>query len=94
MHMVEHIRLKNRDWKTLRGVDEDMENWMRYHSIQDLRDLAFEMYNRGEDISEMVQLIHEMDEMARNTHMADDMVYSNAEYDVLSYVEECEKADV
>ena len=92
--MVEYIRLKNRDWRTLRGMDRDMIDWMRYHSIQDLRDLAFEMYNRGEDISEMVELIHEMDHMAHNVHIESEDVYANAEYDILSYVEECEQAHV
>ncbi len=93
--MVEYIRLKNRDWRTLRGIDSDMIDWMKYHSIQDLRDLAFEMYNRGEDISEMVELIHEMDAMAQTTHIGqEENVYANAEYDILSYVEECERANV
>ncbi|MDD4308122.1 MAG: hypothetical protein PHU53_04875 [Thermoplasmata archaeon] len=93
--MVEYIKLKNRDWRTLRGMDSEMIDWMKYHSIQDLRDLAFEMYNRGEDISEMVELIHEMDAMAQSTHMtAEENVYANAEYDILSYVEECEQSYV
>ena len=93
--MVEYISLKNGKKKTLRGVDANMMDWMRYHSIQDLRDLAFEMYNRGEDISKLVELIHEMDQMAHATHMANDnRVYDFAEYDILSYVEECEKAYV
>ena len=92
--MVEYIRLKNRDWRTLRGMDRDMIDWMRYHSVQDLRDLAFEMYNRGEEISEMVELIHEMDHMAQNVHIESQDVYANAEYDILSYVEECEHANV
>jgi len=93
--MVEYIRLKNRDWRTLRGMDSEMIDWMKYHSIQDLRDLAFEMYNMGEDISEMVELIHEMDGMAHNVHItSEENVYENAEYDILSYVEECEHANV
>jgi len=93
--MVEYIKLKNRDWRTLRGMDSAMMDWMKYHTIQDLRDLTFEMYNRGEDISEMVELIHEMDIMAQNTHMtSEENVYANAEYDILSYVEECEQSYV
>jgi hypothetical protein len=53
------------------------------------------MYNRGEDISEMVELIHEMDSMAQNVHISsEENVYANAEYDILSYVEECEHANV
>ncbi len=93
--MVEYIKLKNRDWRTLRGMDSEMTDWMKYHTIQDLRDLAFEMYNRGEDISEMVELIHEMDSMANATHMGSaDNIYADSEYDILSYVEECERAYV
>ena len=93
--MVEYISMKNGNKRTLRGVDRNMMDWMRYHTIQDLRDLAFEMYNRGEDISGMVQLIHEMDGMAHVTHMANEnRVYDFAEYDILSYVEECEKSYV
>jgi mevalonate pyrophosphate decarboxylase len=93
--MVEYIKLKNRDWRTLRGMDNEMMDWMKYHSIQDLRDLAFEMYNRGEDISEMVQLIHEMDSMAHATNMTNaEDIYADSEYDILSYVEECEKSYV
>ena len=95
MHMVEYISMKNGNKKTLRGVDRNMMDWMRYHTVQDLRDLAFEMYNRGEDISEMVQLVHEMDGMAHVTNMTNDnRVYDFAEYDILSYVEECEKSYV
>ena len=95
MHMVEYISMKNGNRRTLRGVDRNMQDWMRYHTIQDLRDLAFEMYNRGEDISQMVELIHEMDGMAHTTHMGNEnRVYDFAEYDILSYVEECEKAYV
>ncbi|MDO9538028.1 MAG: hypothetical protein Q7J68_06890 [Thermoplasmata archaeon] len=92
--MVEYIKLKDREMRTLRGMDNEMIDWMKYHSVQDLRDLAFEMYNRGEDISEMVQMIHEMDVMMANTHMASENVYTNAEYDILSYVEECEHSYV
>ena len=93
--MVEYIKLKNRDWRTLRGMDSEMIDWMKYHTIQDLRDLAFEMYNRGEDISEMVELIHEMDSMAQKTRMTGtDNIYVESEYDILSYVEECEQVYV
>ena len=93
--MVEYISMKNGRKRTLRGIDRGMMDWMKYHTIQDLRDLAFEMYNRGEDISQMVELIHEMDTMAHATHMSNsEKVYDFAEYDILSYVEECEKAYV
>ena len=88
-----YIVADNSRTRTLRGVDKDMEDWMKYHTIQDLRDLVFELYNRGEDISEMVELIHQMDSMAHRTHInCEEEVYSDAEYDILTYVEEMEQA--
>ncbi len=88
-----YIEIENSRTRNLRGVDTDMLDWMKYHSVQDLRDIVFELYNRGEDISEMVELIHEMDAMAHNAHLAcDDNVYTDAEYDILTYVEDMEKA--
>ena len=93
--MVEYISMKNGNKRSLRGVSRDMTDWMKYHTIQDLRDLAFEMYNQGEDISGMVELVHEMDHMAHITHMGNEnRIYDFAEYDILSYVEECEQAYV
>lgn len=85
---------KNRT-KVLRNIDRSIENWMKHHSVQDLRDLAFEMYNRGEDVNCMIDLIHEMDEMALHAHVyGDDNVAAYAEYDILTYVEEVEQGVV
>ena len=90
---MEKIRIKGPRPKQLRDVDQDMVDWMRYHTIQDLRDIVFELYNRGEDISEMVELVHQMDNMAHRTHMkCEESVYTTSEYDILSYVEELEQA--
>ncbi len=88
-----YIEIENSRTRNLRGVDKDTQSWMKYHSIQDLRDIVFELYNRGEDISDMVGLIHEMDRMARHAHITcNDNVYADAEYDILTYVEDMEKA--
>lgn len=88
-----YIEIENSRTRNLRGVDKDTQNWMKYHSVQDLRDIVFELYNRGEDISEMVELIHEMDTMAHNAHLScNDNVYTDSEYDILTYVEDMEKA--
>lgn len=93
--MVEKVRLKGPRMRQLRNVDTGIEDWMRYHSIQDLRDMVFELYNRGEDISEMVELVHQMDAMAHRTHMqCEESVYTFSEYDILGYVEEMEQAFV
>ena len=85
---VEHIKQK-----TLKNVDEKLSDWMRSHTIQDMRDIVFELYNRGEDISEMVDLIHDMDEIAVHAHVGDEeSISAIAEYDILTYVEEVEHA--
>ncbi len=93
--MVEKVILKGPRPRQIRGVDRDTVDWMKYHTIQDLRDLVFELYNRGEDISQMVELVHQMDNMAHRTHIkCEESVYTNSEYDILSYVEEMEEAFV
>lgn len=94
MHMKNTNVVKNRT-KVLRNVDRSMENWMKHHSVQDLRDLAFEMYNRGEDITCMIDLIHEMDDMAIHANVySKDSVAAYTEYDILTYVDEVEHAVV
>lgn len=93
--MVEKIRLNGPRQRKLRDVNTGMEDWMRSHTIQDLRDMVFELYNRGEDISDMVGLVHEMDTMAHRTHInCEENVYTFSEYDILTYVEELEQAYV
>ena len=93
--MVQKVMLKGPRPRHIRGVDQNMIDWMRYHTIQDLRDIVFELYNRGEDISEMVEVIHDMDNMAHRTHMnCEETVYTDSEYDILTYVEELEEAFV
>ena len=93
MHMVEKIHLNGLRKRQLRDVNPDMEDWLKYHTIQDLRDIVFELYNRGEDISEMVELVHQMDAMAHRTHVnCEETVYTFSEYDILGYVEEAERA--
>lgn len=91
---MEYVLMKSPRRRKLSGVSRDMEDWLRYHSVQDMRDIAFEMYNRGEDISEVVELVHEYDEMVHACNIGNDSVYADAEYDILTYVKEVEEAYV
>jgi hypothetical protein len=94
MHM-EYVLMKTPKRRRLAGVGRDMEDWLKYHTLQDLRDIAFEMYNRGEDISEVVQLVHEYDEIAHRMNIGnEEAVYTDAEYDILTYVQQVETAYV
>ncbi len=76
--------------RALRNIDEGTENWLRTHNVQDMRDIVFEFYNRGENISEMVGLIHYFDDVMIGNHMGVEDSFLTAEYDILSYVEEVE----
>ena len=49
--------------RKLRGVSAEDESWLREHSVKDLRNLVFEMYNLGEDVSDMVPLVNYMEEL-------------------------------
>jgi hypothetical protein len=49
---------------------DDISDLLRNMSVQDMRDLAFEMYNRGEEIADIVELIHEKDmQMRKNQEL-------------------------
>lgn len=47
----------------LDGCDAYVAQWMRTHSIRDLRDLAVEMSDRGEDVSDIAQLVVDLTEL-------------------------------
>jgi hypothetical protein len=49
--------------RKLRGVSAEDELWLKEHSVKDLRNLVFEMYNLGEDVSDMVPLVNYMEEL-------------------------------
>ena len=78
--------------RALRNIDEGTENWLRTHDVQDMRDIVFEFYNRGENISGMVDLIHYFDDVMMHNHMGIEGNFLTAEYDILTYVEEVEHA--
>jgi len=54
----------------LAGCDAYVAQWMRTHSIRDLRDLAVEMSDRGEDVSDIARLVVDLTEIEQ-TLMAD-----------------------
>lgn len=78
--------------RALRNIDEGTENWLRSHNVQDMRDIVFEFYNRGENISGMVNLIHYFDDVMIDNHVGVEGNFLTAEYDILTYVDEVEHA--
>ncbi|MBI5000656.1 MAG: hypothetical protein HZB92_03900 [Euryarchaeota archaeon] len=79
--------------KRLLGVDAAMEQWLREHSVQDLRDLVFEMYNMGEDTSEMVRVVNDYESLT-NELMAQSRAEAGTDIDidVFEYMTGTEKA--
>ena len=92
---MEHVYINGPKQRSLRGINDYMVDWMKTHNVQDLRDMVFELYNRGETVSEMVGLVHDLDTMMSKTHAtAHEVIETEADYDILSYVEELEQAKV
>jgi len=43
--------------------NEAVVDWMKTHSMSDIKDLVFELYALGEDVSELVAVVNELEEM-------------------------------
>lgn len=43
--------------------NEAVVEWMKTHTLQDIKDLVFELYAMGEDVSELVAIVNELEEM-------------------------------
>lgn len=43
--------------------DNAVVEWMKTHTTQDIKDLVFELYSMGEDVSELVAIVNELEEM-------------------------------
>jgi hypothetical protein len=43
--------------------DNAVVEWMKTHTLSDIKDLVFELYAMGEDVSELVAVVNELEEM-------------------------------
>jgi hypothetical protein len=77
--------------RKLRGVSAEDEGWLREHSVKDLRNLVFEMYNLGEDVSDMVPLVNYMEELETKLITEQKLVSGEEmDIDVMDMVQEFE----
>ncbi len=53
---------KKKGTRTAR-VSRDTREWLEHHTIEDLKELACEMYSDGEDVSELVEVVNKLIEM-------------------------------
>ena len=58
----------NAEAMTLENMGFEVHNdavaeWMKTHTMSDIKDLVFELYSLGEDVSELVAIVNELEEM-------------------------------
>ncbi len=45
-------------------VSSDTIDWLEHHTMEDMKELTCEMYSDGEDVSEMVEVVNKLEEIA------------------------------
>jgi hypothetical protein len=46
-------------------INNEVVDWLKNHSLKDMKDLAQEMSTEGEDVSDLVDVINELEEISR-----------------------------
>jgi len=57
------MALARRRIQTDQSAREPADNWLSTHTLQDIRDLAQELSDRGEDVTELVGAVNELEEL-------------------------------
>ena len=57
------MALARRRIQTDESPREPADNWLSTHTLQDIRDLAQELSDRGEDVAELVGVVNELEEL-------------------------------
>jgi len=60
--------MKHRDVTRKAVRNAQAVEWARTHTLQDLRDLASEMSDLGEDVEDITRLLDDLSEMDRSLH--------------------------
>jgi len=48
---------------------KDLANeWLSHHTLRDIRDLARELSSQGEDVTDLVGAVNELEALLRETH--------------------------
>ncbi len=48
--------------------EKEVEEWMKNHSMEDMKELLLAKYVEGEDVSELLDFINEMEDRVYNTN--------------------------
>lgn len=57
---AEAITLENMGFEL---SNDAVVDWMRTHTMSDIKDLVFELYSLGEEVSELVAIVNELEDM-------------------------------
>lgn len=49
--------------------EESANDWLNTHTLQDIRELAQELSDSGEDVTELVSAVNELEDLLEETHV-------------------------
>jgi hypothetical protein len=61
--MVQIGHLSDRDGERMSGT-EDIIDWLQHHTLEDMRDIARELASKGEDVTEIVDVIRQLEDIS------------------------------
>ncbi|MFQ5885118.1 MAG: hypothetical protein ACE5IO_08470 [Thermoplasmata archaeon] len=70
---------KRKKKSDLTKVSKDTREWLEHHTMEDMRELTCEMYSDGVDVSEMVEVVNKLEEIAeQELGIHEDITYPTA----------------
>ncbi|UCD92202.1 MAG: hypothetical protein JSV43_08285 [Methanobacteriota archaeon] len=57
---------KRKEKSNLTKVSKDTKDWLEHHTMEDMKELTCEMYSDGVDVSEMVEVVNKLEEIAEH----------------------------
>jgi uncharacterized protein YfkK (UPF0435 family) len=61
--MVQIGHLSDRDGERMTET-EDIIDWLQHHTLEDMRDIARELASKGEDVTEIVDVIKQLEDIS------------------------------
>jgi len=53
---------------TKKSEQATIEEWLREHTLQDMEEIVTELSARGEDVSDMAKVVHELEDIVEEEH--------------------------
>lgn len=58
------MKSKRRKRNRIPRVSRETQDWLEHHSMQDMKELVCELSAKGEDVSELVEAVNKLEEIA------------------------------